>query len=274
MALLEVDGLTKRFRGVVAVDDVALRVHRGEMVSLIGPNGAGKSTLFNCLSGLLEPDSGHVVFDGGDLFALAPHQRALAGLGRTFQTVQLFGDLTVWENLTVAAQSRGTTGMIGHMAGLGRAETARFRERARVVAHFCGIGDHLERPARTLPLREQRLTEVARALCLEPRLLLLDEPASGMDSAETDEFARLLMRIRKSFRLSMLYVEHDMRLVMGVSDYIYVLDFGRLIAHGTPDQVRSDPAVIAAYLGESSRPPETEAELVGQPTSGAWGEVV
>jgi branched-chain amino acid transport system ATP-binding protein len=274
MALLEVDGLTKRFSGVVAVDNTALRVHRGEMVSLIGPNGAGKSTLFNCLSGLLEPDAGRVLFDGGDLFSLAPHERALAGLGRTFQTVQLFGDLTVWENLMVAAQARGITGIVGHMVGLGRTETARFRERARVVAQFCGIGGHLERPARTLPLREQRLTELARALCLEPRLLLLDEPASGMDSAETDEFAKLLMRIRKSFRLSMLYVEHDMRLVMAVSDYIYVLDFGRLIAHGTPDEIRNDPAVIAAYLGESSRQAQGEAELIGMPSAGAWGEVV
>ena len=249
MALLEVNGVTKRFRGVTAVDSVSLRVHRGEMVSLIGPNGAGKSTTFNCLSGLLAPDSGRVTFDGRDLFKMSPSERALSGLGRTFQTVQLFGDLTVSENLTVAAQSRAATGILGHMVGLGRTETERFRERARVVAQFCGIGHLLERPATELPLREQRLCELARALCLEPKLLLLDEPASGMDSAETDEFAALLMRIRKSFRLAMLYVEHDMRLVMAVSDYIYVLDFGRLIAEGTPDQVRANPAVIAAYLG-------------------------
>ena len=249
MALLEVTGLTKRFRGVTAVDSVTLRVHRGEMVSLIGPNGAGKSTTFNCLSGLLTPDGGSVRYEGDDLLAVPPHERALRGVGRTFQTVQLFGDITVWENLTVAAQSRGRTGLLGHMVGLGRTESARFRERARVVAQFCGIGHLLDRPARELQLREQRLTEVARALCLEPRILLLDEPASGMDSDETDAFAELLLRIRKSFRLSMLYVEHDMRLVMAVSDYIYVLDFGRLIAEGTPAQVRSNPAVIAAYLG-------------------------
>jgi branched-chain amino acid transport system ATP-binding protein len=249
MALLQVDGLTKRFRGVTAVGDVSLRVHRGEMVSLIGPNGAGKSTTFNCLSGLLRPDAGRVLFDGEDLLAMPPHERALRGVGRTFQQVQLFGDITVWENLTVAAQSQGVTGMLGHMVGLGRRESARFRERARVVAQFCGIGDVLDRPARELPLREQRLTELARALCLEPQILLLDEPASGMDSEETDAFAELLLRIRRSFRLSMLYVEHDMRLVMAVSDYIYVLDFGRLIAEGTPAQVRSNPAVIAAYLG-------------------------
>ena len=249
MSLLEVEGISKRFRGVTAVDGVSLRVHRGEMVSLIGPNGAGKSTMFNCLSGLLTPDSGTVRFDGRDLLAMAPHDRSLAGLGRTFQQVQLFGDLTVWENLTVAAQSRGTTGIIGHMLGFGRNESRRFRERARVIGQFCGVGEVLDRPARELPLREQRLCELARALCLEPRLLLLDEPASGMDSAETDEFAALLLRIRRSFRLAMLYVEHDMRLVMAVSDYIHVLDFGRLIAEGTPDQVRSNPAVIAAYLG-------------------------
>jgi branched-chain amino acid transport system ATP-binding protein len=258
MALLEVEGITKRFRGVTAVDNLSLRVHRGEMVSLIGPNGAGKSTSFNCFSGLMPPDAGRVSFDGEDLLAMAPHQRALAGLGRTFQTVQLFGDLTVWENLTVAAQSRGSVGMVGHMLGLGRIETRCFRERARVIAQFVGIGDVLERPARVLPLRQQRLTELARALCLEPQLLLLDEPASGMDAAETDEFARLLLRIRKSFRLSMLYVEHDMRLVMAVSDYIYVLDFGKLIAQGKPDEVRTNPAVIAAYLGES-----TSAAAVG-----------
>jgi ABC-type branched-subunit amino acid transport system ATPase component len=251
MPLLEVEGVTKRFRGVVAVDSVSLRVHRGEMVSLIGPNGAGKSTTFNCLSGLLEPDAGRVRFDGRDLLATPPHERALLGVGRTFQTVQLFGDLSVWDNLLVSAQSRGVTGMLGHMVGMGRTETQRFRERARVVAQFCGIGNLLDRPARELPLREQRLTELARALCLEPSLLLLDEPASGMDSAETDEFAALLLRIRRSFHLAMLYVEHDMRLVMAVSDYIYVLDFGRLIAHGTPDEVRANPAVIEAYLGRT-----------------------
>ena len=261
MALLEVDGITKRFRGVTAVDNLKLRVHRGEMVSLIGPNGAGKSTVFNCLSGLLEPDAGDVRFDGSDLLRMPGSARALAGLGRTFQTVQLFGDLTVWENLTVAAQSRGLTGMLGHMVGLGRRESLCFRERARVIAQFCGIGAILERPARELPLREQRLCELARALCLEPKLLLLDEPASGMDSAETDEFARLLLRIRKSFRLAMLYVEHDMRLVMAVSDYIYVLDFGRLIAEGTPEQVRSNPAVIAAYLGGGAEGAAPAAQL-------------
>ena len=249
MALLEVTGLTKHFRGVTAVDGVSLRVHRGEMVSLIGPNGAGKSTTFNCLSGLLRPDAGRVLFDGEDLLAMAAHERALRGVGRTFQQVQLFGDITVWENLAVAAQSRGVTGMLGHMVGLGRTESARFRERVRAIASFCGIGSVLDRPARELPLREQRLTELARALCLEPRILFLDEPASGMDSDETDDFARLLGRIRRSFRLSMLYVEHDMRMVMAVSDYIYVLDFGRLIAEGTPEQVRSNPTVIAAYLG-------------------------
>ncbi len=249
MALLQVENVTKRFRGVVAVDNVSLRVHRGEMVSLIGPNGAGKSTTFNCLSGLIEPDEGRVSFDGHDLLATPPHERALLGVGRTFQTVQLFGDLSVWDNLVVSAQSRGVTGMLGHMVGMGRTETRRFRERARVVAQFCGIGHLLDRAARDLPLREQRLTELARALCLEPSLLLLDEPASGMDSTETDEFAELLLRIRKSFRLAMLYVEHDMRLVMAVSDYIYVLDFGRLIAHGTPEEVRANPAVIEAYLG-------------------------
>jgi branched-chain amino acid transport system ATP-binding protein len=251
MALLEVDGLSKRFRGVTAVDNLSLRVHRGEMVSLIGPNGAGKSTCFNCLSGLMPPDTGRVSFDGNDLLAMQPYQRALAGLGRTFQTVQLFGDLTVWENLTVAAQSRGSVGMVGHMLGMGQLETRRFRERARVIAQFVGIDEVLERAAKVLPLRQQRLTELARALCLEPQLLLLDEPASGMDAAETDEFARLLLRIRKSFRLSMLYVEHDMRLVMAVSDYIYVLDFGKLIAEGKPEEVRNNPAVIAAYLGET-----------------------
>jgi branched-chain amino acid transport system ATP-binding protein len=250
MAILEVNSVTKRFRGVTAVDNVSLRVHRGEMVSLIGPNGAGKSTLFNCLSGLLQPDEGRVTFDGRDLLTMIPAQRALAGIGRTFQQAQLFGDLTVWENLCVAAQSRGSVGMLGHIVGLGLTESRRFRERARVIAQFCGIAGVLERPARDLPLREQRLTEVARALCMEPQILLLDEPASGMDSEETDEFARLLMRTRKSFRLSMLYVEHDMRLVMAVSDYIYVLDFGRLIAEGTPEQVRQNPTVIAAYLGE------------------------
>ena len=252
MPLLTVDGISKHFRGVTAVDNVSLRVHRAEMVSLIGPNGAGKSTTFNCISGMEQPDSGSVTFDGRSLLDMPPHERALLGIGRTFQTAQLFDDMTVQENLAVAAQARFDMAVTDHFVGLGRRDDRAARETASAVAQFCGIGAILDRLPSELSLREQRLTELGRALCLKPRLLLLDEPAAGMDPKETADFADLLRRVRERTRCAMLYVEHDMRLVMAVSDYIYVLEFGQLIAQGTPDAIRENPAVVEAYLGKEA----------------------
>lgn len=250
MALLVAREIVKRFSGVVAVDSVSLRVHRGEFVSIIGPNGAGKTTLFNCLCGLTHPDSGVIEFDGKPANGLPPHRRAQLGIGRTFQTTQLFNELTLRENLEVAAQARYDWPVTDDFFGAGLRRSRVTREVATAVASFCGIRHLLNRYPDEVALREQRIAEVARALCLQPKLILLDEPASGMDPGETTAFAELLNQIRGRTGIAMLYIEHDMRMVMNVSDYIYVLDFGRLLAAGSPQQIAADPAVKAAYLGE------------------------
>lgn len=254
MALLDVAGVSKRFGGVEALAEVSLRVHHGEVVGLIGPNGAGKTTLFNCISGVLAPDRGQVRFADRDITALPPHRRARLGIGRTFQNLQLFSRMTVLENLEVAVDVSARRGIVADALRLPRArrEERRAEERARAVLHFLGLEDVASVAAGALPVGQQRRVELGRVLCLRPRLVLLDEPAAGLDAGETGALAELLLRARERFALSMLLVDHDMALVMRVCDYIYVLDFGRLIAAGPPLVVRDDPAVVAAYLGEAA----------------------
>jgi branched-chain amino acid transport system ATP-binding protein len=233
---------------------VTLELLGGELVALIGPNGAGKTTLFNVVSGIQRPNAGAVIFDQRPINDLDPTERARLGIGRTFQTPQAFGSLTVLENLLLPAWLPRYGGVLPDLLplpGAGRARRAA-RERARGIADFLGIADTLERLPGELSLGRRRLVELGRALAAEPKLLLLDEPASGLDAAETERFAELLLRVRDVFRLTLLLVEHDMQLVLGVADYAYVLNFGKLLAQGEPRAVVSNPAVIAAYLGGDS----------------------
>lgn len=238
MALLDIQGVSVRFGGLMAVDTVSLAAEVGRVTGLIGPNGAGKTTTFNVITGLQPPSSGRVLIDGHSVNHLAPHKRARKGMARTFQRLELFGVLTARENVMAAASM-----------------SARYRNRQESPAAIAdrllarvGISDVADLPAGRLPTGQGRLVELARALATEPRLLLLDEPASGQDDQETQHFA-LLLRELAAEGMAVLLVEHDMGLVMSVCDYLYVLDFGRLLAEGTPDEVRRHPDVLAAYLG-------------------------
>jgi branched-chain amino acid transport system ATP-binding protein len=254
MALLEVRGVGKRFGGVQALESVAATVHRGEIVGLIGPNGAGKTTLFNCISGVESPDSGRITFEDRDLRGMPPHKRTRLGIARTFQNLQLFGSMTVLENCMVSFDAFARRGLVGDALKLpwARFEEHRARERAMAMLHFLDIERAAHLDAQDLPTGVQRRVELARALCLRPALLLLDEPAAGLDADETAELAGFLRSARERLEVSMLLVDHDMSLVMRVCDHITVLDFGRVIAAGDPPAIRSDPAVITAYLGEAA----------------------
>jgi branched-chain amino acid transport system ATP-binding protein len=252
MALLEVRGVTVRFQGLVALDGVSMSVSRGEVVGLIGPNGAGKTTLFNTITGLQNADSGEVCFDGRDVSAWSADRRARMGIGRTFQTPQLIARLSVYDNILLGCQARMRNGLFAdglRLPSSWRNEVLARREVDDVVAEL-GLGEHVHRAVGELPLGVRRLVEIARALCTRPRLLLLDEAASGIGREESWQLADLFARIRGEHDLSMLVVEHDVDFVLSLCDYVYVLDFGRLIARGTPDVVRNHPQVISAYLGE------------------------
>jgi branched-chain amino acid transport system ATP-binding protein len=254
MSLLDVRDVGKRFGGVQALLSVSTTVHRGEIVGLIGPNGAGKTTLFNCISGVESPDTGRIAFDDQDLAGMPPHRRARLGIARTFQNLQLFGSMTVLENCMVSYDAFARRGMVGDALRMpwARFEERRARERARAMLHFLDIEHTADLRAQDLPTGVQRRVELARALCLRPALLLLDEPAAGLDADETIDLAAVLRRVRDRLAVSMLLVDHDMSLVMRVCDHITVLDFGRVIATGEPAAIRSDPAVITAYLGEAA----------------------
>jgi branched-chain amino acid transport system ATP-binding protein len=251
MPLCEVREVTVRFGGVVALEDVSLQLLEGELVALIGPNGAGKTTLFNVISGIQRPNAGTILYANQPINDLDMTSRARLGIGRTFQTPQAFSSLTVLDNLLLPGwlpRFGGVGSDLVPLPGAGRARRAA-AERACGIAAFLGVENILERYPAELSLGQRRLIELARALAASPRLLMLDEPASGLDAAETERFAELLLRVRDVFQLTMLLVEHDMRLVLAVADYTYVLDFGKLLAEGQPGDVVSNPAVVAAYLG-------------------------
>jgi len=252
--MLEVRDVTIRFGGVVANDAVSYEVRPGEICGLIGPNGAGKTTNFNCVNGLLVPNSGSVRFMGQDITDKAVHGRAKLGMARTFQLMRLFPRLTVFENLMVGTHLQNDSGFGSNLLMLGRTKTEdrRNRDRVKEVMSMLGISEHAESRVAGLPFGILRLIELGRALVTQPRMLLLDEPASGLDVSETDAFAEILFKVRDEMGHTIFIIEHDMRLVMMICDYLYVLEFGRNLAEGFPQDVQSNPAVIAAYLGEES----------------------
>jgi branched-chain amino acid transport system ATP-binding protein len=242
--LLEVDRVTRRFGGVTALDGVSLSVPEGRIVGVIGPNGAGKTTVFNVITGAYPPSEGDVRFLGSSLKGLASHRIARAGIARTFQNLRLFASMTVLEHLIVAQRQAGTFGALLPV----RLGDRKVLERAEEVLAFFGLEEHRNRLARELPYGLQRKVEMARALSMRPRLLLLDEPVAGMTHEETAEVASLLKRLQAT-GVALLLIEHDMTFVMGLCDDLYVLDFGQLIAQGAPEEVRNNPAVLDAYLG-------------------------
>jgi branched-chain amino acid transport system ATP-binding protein len=246
-ALLTAEHVTVKFGGNRALSDVDLAVREGEITGLIGPNGAGKTTLFNAITGLLTPTAGRIVFDGRDVSRLDTHKRARLGIARTFQRLELFTDLSVRDNLRVAGEIRNTWSGFGR--GARRVNVAHETER---VLELIGLAEVAETAVATIPTGTARVVELGRALMIQPRVLLLDEPASGQTDDETRAFETLLRRLVREGGLTILLVEHDMALVMEVCDRIHVLDFGQVIAVGSPDAVRADPLVRDAYLGTAT----------------------
>jgi len=271
--VLELENVTMQFGGVVAVDSFSMHVDRGEIVALIGPNGAGKTTAFNVITGVYAPTNGNVKMRGkiiaqghptgkmkklyagthigeyGKLINNTPDKITEMGVARTFQNIRLFKNMTVLENVLVARHMRLKSGLISSVLHMNMQEERRIRQESLDLLEMLGLGDLANEKASSLPYGKQRYLEIARALATEPRLLLLDEPAAGMNPQETDELSDFIRDIKEKFNLTVFLIEHHMNLVMDISDRIYVLDFGKLIAEGTPQEIQDNPAVIAAYLG-------------------------
>jgi branched-chain amino acid transport system ATP-binding protein len=250
--VLEARNMTRRFGGLYAVDNVSFEVRRGEIFGLIGPNGAGKTTMFNLITGMTPPMHGELFYKGVNITNKRPHEIAMLGIARTFQNIRLFGTLTALENVMIARHIHTKSGVIEGVLGLPPApqEERAVRQRAMELLELVGLADSAETQARNFSYGDQRRLEIARALALEPELLLLDEPAAGMNQNEKGALSAFIRRIREQFNLTIVLIEHYVPLVMGLCDRIAVLNFGQLIALGAPEAVQNDPAVIEAYLGD------------------------
>lgn len=253
-AVLEVRDMTRRFGGLTAVNSVSFSVQEGEIFGLIGPNGAGKTTLFNLITGLTPPTKGSLLFRGENITRSRPHRVAKKGIARTFQNIRLFGNLSALQNVLIARHVHTRSGVLAGVFGLppAPAEERAARERAQELLALVGLADRAHVQARNFPYGDQRRLEIARALALEPQVLLLDEPAAGMNPNEKHGLSEFIREVRDQFKLTVVLIEHHVPLVMGLCDRIAVLHFGQLIALGDPARVKSDPAVVEAYLGDET----------------------